>query len=129
MGEKYKSFFINLGVGVPVVVLVYWLDAGRGYPFLHCLCDGFFVAAVLLLGVGGLRGVRNKGVFDVVGFGISSVAKITFPFLKGEQEEDIYDYRQRKAERRKEAGGLLAAGTVYLILSVLVLCLYYMTRG
>ena len=129
MNEKYKDFLINLAVGVPVVLLVYRLDAGRGYPFLHCLCDGFFVAAALLLGVGGLRAVRNRGAFDVVSFGISSVAKTTFPFLKGDKEEDIHGYRERKAEQRKGAGGLLAAGAVYLALSVLVLCLYYMIRG
>lgn len=126
MSEKYKELLINLAIGVFVVVFVYWLDAGRGYPFLHCLSDGFFVAAVLLLGVGGLRGVRNKGAFDVVGFGVSSVAKTTFPFLKGEKEESIYEYRERKAEQRKGAGGLLAAGAIYLVLSILVLCLYYM---
>lgn len=126
MNEKYKTFLINLVIGAIVAALVYWLNTDRGYPLLHSLCNGFFVAAVILLGVGGLRFVRNKGAFDVAGFGFSSVLRITFPFLYGNKEEDIHEYRERKAQERKDAGGLLTAGAVYMVLSVLALCLYYM---
>lgn len=126
MNEKYKAFLVNLASGAVVAALVYWLNTGRGYPLLHSLCDGFFVAAVMLLGVGGLKFVRNKGVFDVAGFGFSSAVKLAFPFLGDNKEEDIHGYRERKAQERKGAGGLLAAGVVYMVLSVLTLCLYYM---
>ena len=126
MSDKFKDFVVCLVSGAIITVLVYLLSAGRGYPFLHSLCDGFFVAAALLLGVGGLRAIRNKGAFDVAGYGISSALRTTFPLLRGDQDEDIMGYRQRKAERRKGAGGLLTAGVVYLVLSVIVLFLYYM---
>ena len=126
MNEKCKVFLINFVSGAFVTVLVYWLNIERGYPLLHSLCNGFFVAAVMLLGVGGLRFVRNKGAFDVAGFGFSWVIRITFPFLGDNKEEDIHGYRERKAQERKDAGGLLAAGTIYMALSVLALCLYYM---
>lgn len=129
MNEKYKAFLVNLACGVPVTALVFWINVKQGYPFLHCLCNGLFVAAVLLLGVGGLRGVRNKGAFDVAGFGLSSIVRISLPFLGGDKEEDIYEYRQRKAEKRKGGSGLLAAGAIYLALSVIVLCLYYTGRS
>ena len=125
MNEKYKSFLINLACGAFMAALVYWLNTGRGYPLLHSLCNGFFVAAVMLLGMGGLKAVRNKGAFDVAGFGFSSVVKIALPFLGDNKEEDIHEYRERKAQKRKGAGGLLAAGAVYMALSVLALCLYY----
>lgn len=125
MNEKYKAFLTNLTVGAFVTALVYWLNTGRGYPLLHSLCNGFFVAAVMLLGVGGLKTVRNKGAFDVAGFGFSSVIKIALPFLGDNKEEDIHEYRERKAQERKGAGGLLAAGAVYMALSLLSLCLYY----
>lgn len=126
MNEKYKTFLMDLGVGAVVTALVFWLNEGRGYPFFHSLCNGFFVAAVMLLGVGGIRAARNKGTFDVAGFGLSWMAYTAFPFLRGDrEEEDIHEYRQRKAQERRGAGGLLAAGAIYLALSVLALCLYY----
>ena len=108
---------------------VYRLSAGRGYPLLHSLCDGFFVAAVLLLGVGGLRALRNRGAFDVAGYGISSAVRVTFPFLGNGEREDIMEYRRRKAEKRRSAGGLLLAGAVYLVLSLITLGVYYGGRG
>ena len=125
MNEKYKAFLVNLVCGAVVAALVYWLNTGRGYPFFHSLCNGFFVAAVMLFGVGGLKAVRNKGTFDVAGFGFSSTVKLAFPFLGDNKEEDIHEYRERKAQERKGAGGLLAAGAVYMALSVLTLCLHY----
>ena len=129
MNEKFKSVLGNLAVGAPVAAAVTWLNVTRGYPFLHCLCDGLFVSAVLLLGLGGLRGVRNKGTFDVVGFGFSTAVRIALPFLHGEEDADVYEYSQRKAEKRKGAGGLLAAGAVYLVLSIVALALYYAIRS
>ena len=126
MSDKFKDFLVCLALGVVITVPVYLLSAGRGYPFLHSLSDGFFVAAALLLGVGGLRIVRNRGAFDVAGYGISSVVQTAFPFLRGDRDEDVIEYRQRKAEKRKGAWGLITAGTVYLALSVTVLFLYYM---
>ena len=126
MSDKRKEFLTHLILGALITVPAYLLSAGRGYPVLHSLCDGFFVAATILLGVGGLRGVRNRGAFDVAGYGISSVLHTTFPSLWKDKDEDIVGYRQRKAESRKGARGLLAAGAVYLALSVIVLCLYYM---
>lgn len=126
MSDKRKEFLTYLILGALITVPAYLLSAGRGYPVLHSLCDGFFVAATILLGVGGLRGVRNRGAFDVAGYGISSVLHTTFPSLWKDKDEDIVGYRQRKAESRKGARGLLAAGAVYLALSVIVLCLYYM---
>ena len=126
MSDKCKEFLSHLILGAVITVSVYFLSAGRGYPVLHSLCDGFFVAAVLLLGVGGLRAIRNKGAFDVAGYGLSSAVLTAFPFLRGDKDEDIIEYRQRKTEKRKGAWGLLVAGAVYLMLSIIVLFLYYM---
>lgn len=129
MNEKFKSFLGDLALGALVAAAVTWLNVTRGYSFLHCLCDGFFVSAVLLLGLGGLRGVRNKGAFDIAGYGLNTAVRIAFPFLHGKEDADVYEYSQRKAEKRKGAGGLLAAGTVYLVLSIIVLAMYYAVRS
>ncbi len=129
MREKGRELAVSFATGALVAAAVYRLSAGRGYPLLHSLCDGFFVAAVLLLGVGGLRALRNRGAFDVAGYGISSAVRVTFPFLGNGEREDIMEYRRRKAEKRRSAGGLLLAGAVYLVLSLITLGVYYGGRG
>ena len=123
MTEKRKDILSNILIGAVIAALILWMDISRGYPVLHCLCDGFFVAGVLLFGLGGLRGVRNKGAFDVAGYGLKTTVETFLPFLRGE-EEDIHAYRERKSKERKGAKGLLLAGTGYLVLSVLVFILY-----
>lgn len=104
------------------------------YPeisIFHKLCDGFFVAGVLIFGVGALKFFRNKGTFDVLSYGVSSLVYTAIPMLdKREPEqrnEDFYGYTQRKREERKPASELLIAGGVYLALALVMLVLYSVT--
>ena len=124
MNEKTRTFLRNLGAGALIAALVFWMDATREYGVLRCLCDAFFVAAVMLLGVGGIRAVSNQGVFDVMGFGLKYTVELVLPFLRSDEKEDIHQYRERKAGGRKSAREILLAGTVYLVLSVVVLVFY-----
>ena len=124
MSEKKKDFLFNLIAGAVVAVLVFALGMSRGYEITRCVCDGFFVAAVMLIGIGGLKGVRNKGVFDVTGYGIKSAID-AIPIFHHSEKEDIEQYRQRKAKERRGASGMLLAGAVYLILSIAALGIYY----
>lgn len=121
MREKGRSLIRSIAIGAIVSVLAFGISAGRGNAIVHSLCDGFFVAAVLLLGVGILRAIRNTGAFDVAGYGIHSALSA---FGKN-SPEDFMEYRRRKAGKRKGAGSLLVAGTAYLVLSFAMLGLYY----
>lgn len=138
MTDSMKNFLISLAYGGAIVVLAFAIsygqrdnfmfDKGSVDVFLHCLCDGLFVAAVMLLGTGGLKAVRNQGVFDVMGFGMKSVIEWTIPMLRREEKEDLQAYRERKEAVRKSAKSLLLAGAAYLVLAVICLPVYYFFR-
>lgn len=123
MSEKLRDFLTHLVSGVIIAAAVFFLNQGRGYPTIQCLCDGCFVAAVFLLGIGGIRSAANQGTFDVVGFGLRSMVGMALPVLNWEKET-MEQYRERKTQERKTPAGLLQAGAVYLILSLVTYFFY-----
>ena len=129
MSDKVREFLIYLAAGAVIAAAVLALNLSREYGALRSLCDGFFVAAVLLLGIGGIKAARNKGSFDVAGFGLRHVVDITIPALRREEKEDLQQYRERKAMERKSSVGLLLAGGIYLVLSVIALAVYELAGG
>ncbi len=125
MKEKQRDFLIYLAVGAVIAAAVFALNMSRDYEVTRCVCDGLFVAAAMLLGIGGIRGVRNRGAFDVTGYGIKTALETALPILRhGNGKETMGDYRQRKAAERKSARGMLLAGAVYLVLSLAALAVY-----
>ena len=129
MNEKLRDFLVNLATGAVIAVAVFALNMSREYGVLRCLCDGFFVAAVLLLGIGGIKAARNKGTFDVAGFGLRNVVDLTIPALRREEKEDLRQYQERKAMERKSSKGMLLAGLAHLVLAFLALALYELAGG
>lgn len=129
MSDKVRELLIHLAIGAAISVAVLALNLSREYGVLRSLCDGFFTAAVLLLGIGGIKAVRNKGVFDVSGFGLRHVVDMTLPAFRREEKEDLQQYRERKALERKSSVGLLLAGGVYLALAVIALVVYELAGG
>lgn len=126
MSEKKKDFLVNLVFGAMIAAAVFALNMSREYGFLRSLCDGAFVAAALLLGIGGLKGIRNKGAFDVTGYGLKSAVETAIPFLRHGEKETMDEYRERKAKERRDSRGMLLAGVVYLVLALLSLILFHL---
>ena len=129
MSGKVRELLIYLAAGAAVTAAVFALNLSREYGVPRSLCDGLFVAAVLLLGVGGIKAARNKGTFDVAGFGLRHVVDMSIPVLRREEKEDLQQYRERKALERKSSASLLLAGGVYLVLSVIALVIYELAVG
>lgn len=88
------------------------------------MCDGLFVAAVILLGLGTIKAVGSRGTFDVAGYGLRMAVELAVPALRREEKEDIHQYKKRKEAERKSPAGLLLAGAVYLVLSLAALAVY-----
>lgn len=141
MSQKKKVFLINLiaGLAVAVAVFLYGLSMplsdGRTElqtgDYLRCIADGFTVSAVMLLGVGGIKFVRNKGAFDVLGYGMTTAVHMFLPMMKphdrlGDREEAFLDYRERKEKTRKGASGELMAGAVHMVLALVFIAVYYL---
>ncbi len=126
MDEKRKGILIYLGIGSVIAIAVIVLNWQKAYAWTHLLCDGFFVAAVALLGFGGLKFTRNQGVFDMLTYSVSTTFQLHYPFTKmnsplEERPETFIDYKERKRAKRKPASELLWSGLVYLVLAVIML--------
>ena len=129
MQQKKKDFATGICIGLSILIVLLVSNPQHVDSILWRLCDGFFVAAVLVMGFGGLMHARNKGVFDMMEYSVSSVFRLKFPgFSIGrarEDEEDFIAFRDRKAGARRSASGFLWSGGIYLIFSVIFLILYY----
>lgn len=128
MSEKTRDFLASLATGAVIGAAVFALNLSREYPVTRCACDGLFVAAVFLLGIGVIKLARNKGTFDVAGFGLHSVVAMVIPALRREEKEDLYQYRERKAQERRSSAGMLLAGAMYLALSLVALLVYELVQ-
>lgn len=129
MQNKRLDFWVNLGVGAVIALSVILLNLEQEYGVAQRVCDGCFVAAVILLGSAGLVFARNNGTFDMITYSVRSVFQVHFPNSEIEERkhrESFVDYTERKKGERKMHSGLWQAGLVYLILSAVALVIYYM---
>ena len=128
MTQKRKDILVNLIVGLVVALAVTLLNPQMVDNLIQRICDGCFVAAVLLLGFGGLMFARNQGTFDMMTYSMASVFRLHMPAasIGHARDEDFATYKERKAQKRKSPAGSLIAGAVYLALSVILLVIYYM---
>ena len=133
MSEKRKSILFQICTGAVIAAAVAILGWTRGHSVLRMLCDGCFVAAVILLGMGGLKFARNQGTFDMMTYSLKAVFHLHFPFSKmnsplEEREEDFADYKERKRAKRKSPSDMLWAGLLYLLASVVFLGIYLLAN-
>ena len=84
---------------------------------VRVICDILFLLASVSFGIGGLKYVYSKGLFDGIGYAIIT--------LRGKGERTGYtEYRQRN----RESGGIapcLMAGGILLMLSLLFTAVFY----
>ncbi len=123
-GETISAFI----AGALIAVAVFALGMSRANGVLRSVCDGFFVAGGLLLGVGALKWVRNRGAFDTVSYSVSSTFRTHLPGAAGRERETIYDYRERKEKSRRPSLPVLLAGAVYMLLSIIALAVFHIAE-
>lgn len=125
MTEKRKSFLGNLLLGFSIAMLVIIIKWNEDTGIVHKLCDGFFVAAAMLLGLAGLKFARNGGTFDMMMWGIDSALRMTFPWVMKERKDvDFVAFKERKKEIRQNARAELLSGLVFLALTLIFLVIY-----
>ena len=135
MSETRKKVLIDLISGLLIVAFLVYINRNEGFSIVHLLHNGTFAAGVLLLGLGGLKQMRNKGIFDVIGYGFGTAMHNFLPWTRSEQnrlegrEERFEDYQERKQAERKAAADLLISGGIYMALSVALLVIYLLTEG
>lgn len=94
------------------------------------LCDGCFLAAVMLLGVGLLVMIDNNGLFDAFGYSARFIFNLLIPGPgKGKPKESFVEYRQRRHEKPAMYGFLLLSGGFYLLAAFVFLLLFNLAGG
>ena len=126
MSRKTKSYLKNLSVGLAIGLAVYFANSQGLENLYGRLCDSCFVPGVLLVCYGGLVFCRNRGAFDTLSYGVSSVFRNHVPgaSIGDARQEDFTTWRDRKSAKRKSPAGSLLAGITFLVPAVIFLILY-----
>lgn len=127
--KKLKRYLITIGIGL---LGSFGVAYSKGvfsqtelYKVFHILTDSFFVPAVMITGIGALIFVSNEGAFDGVTYAVTSFIDI-FRKNKKNKYHTYYDYKESKANRDGSFGYLLISGLLFMVLSGIMLWLYYM---
>ncbi|NLX82926.1 MAG: DUF3899 domain-containing protein [Clostridiales bacterium] len=100
-----------------------------GLPFVinaHPLSDGFFVVGLFVTSVGLLVWISSTGFFDIFTYAFRSMLVMFTPFVKPENFPNFYDYKTMRADKRQKAEfTTLVMGLVFIVLSLLMLWIYY----
>ena len=131
-----KKTLIGLAVQL-VIALVIAIPVALGQGFslqgeaaLNCrwLSDGFFVSAVIFIGMGGLFWVSTTGFFDIFSYGFKSLFVLFSPLKKAREFPHYYEYKCEKDAKREGkpiSHTVLVAGLICLAVSLVCLALYY----
>lgn len=121
-----------IGVVIAVLVALYrgfsWnLPAYRNAMYFS---DGFFVAGVIIFGLGALMLVATTGFFDMMSYGVRYALSMVIPAMKKDTAATFYDYKLEKNQKRGKPLYFMAiVGLVLLLLAGICLGLYYNLPG
>ena len=92
---------------------------------MRVLCDGAFLAAVLLCGCGLLVMVANNGIFDTISYASRTILSYFIPSPgPGRNPETFAEYRQRKHQKPGSFGFMVLAGSIYLTMAFIFLLIF-----
>ncbi len=127
--RRYRAWFVTAAVGLAIAGGVVAFEYGNyeDPTALRMLCDGAFVAGVILACFGALALVGSGGAFDAMGFAVRTLLR-KFS-LRKDRFESRLTYGEYKAMRRERKGAdvkcVLFVGVAYLALAAALLGLYY----
>ena len=124
--QYVSALFVGLVIAVPVAFAQGFSLGQASYLSARYLSDGFFVAGMLLGGIGALVWISSTGFFDIFSYGFHSIL-VLFSSLKNPKDhEKYYDYKTMREEKRGQPSYfLLIVGVFFLLLAIICLVLYY----
>ena len=131
MSIKRKDLIANAIAGLLIAMFCFFNTADRGFTVLRRLCDGSFVAGVMIFGAGVILFCANRGAFNLFGYSARMGLSLIFPIGKNPWDgsrgrETYYDYCERKAqEPAKPVSPLLIVGGGYILIAMILLIIYY----
>lgn len=131
MSDNGKKFLIDSVIGLVIAVVIWIVEdlvhAASAADVFRILSDGFFVAGIAYLAMGGLTWTKNGGVMDGLGFTFKTAfARVRSDFDTARMTFGEYrESREKKASSPKPAllAGLMHTGIalvlflVYLVLT------------
>ncbi|MBR6028569.1 MAG: DUF3899 domain-containing protein [Clostridia bacterium] len=129
--NAHLLWYIGSGVALVIAIvvsLIQGLGLGRSAQVnLRALSDGFFVAGVLVCGVGLLMLIDTTGFFDMLLYGLQGLWHRLTPFLHPKGQEAFYDFKTARASRRgKTRWELVLVGVGCFLIAGIFLIFYYM---
>lgn len=127
--RNIKKLLVTLGISLLGVILISWMrgifDKNTEQEIFHVLCDAFFIVGIITTGIALLVFVSNEGAFDMIIYGTTMF--INWFRRKSERKyETYYDYHLEKSKNKSSFGSILIIGIFLLLMSVLMLILYYL---
>ncbi len=121
--KKYLIYAAASAVAVLVIATILGVfTATNAKDATMVICDAFFVAGVLLGGVGILSWIGKSGTFDIFSY---SAKVIVYKFRPKAKLDNFYDYKQDKEKNRKPwLKELTICGGICILLAVVMLVVY-----
>lgn len=125
-GNSLADFIIAAGIGLVISAAYFFLALrGSSRSVSHLLCNGLFIASVILLGFGGLSLVNKAGLFDIVQFGFKQIKEtIKYGMTMNKDARVDIDYQgfqNKKRSKRKGRWSWVITGFLYFIAAFIVL--------
>lgn len=128
--KTLKSIGIQFGIAAVLSIAVAFANglsfSDDMYLIWHHLCDGFFIVAVMYVGVGSLLWISATGFFDIFGYAVKFIAHRFSPSHRDERFT-YYDYKCEQNDKREGkpiTHTVLIAGLLVLACSFVCLGLY-----
>ncbi len=125
MKPNLKRYLISIGVGCLIALAVMLIrnifSETDTNQILVILNDAFFISGTCLTCVGGLVFVSNKGMFNMLGYGISTLFAVRFKNLRDRKYRDFYEYKKAKEEKQHSYAYLLLVGLAFIAVSLVLL--------
>lgn len=105
--KPWLKYFIAFGVGLVMMVLLFWkfgLFSGEklyDFEIYRIVADSCFVPGILIFSSGALVWVSRNGAFDALGYSIKYFFNIRFRRDNELTKETFYEYKERRSKEPK----------------------------
>lgn len=115
-GRGYAGWLICAAAALAICAAVVLYERSYAdWSLARMICDGFFVAGVVLAGLGALAWVANFGGFTALGYGwYLLVRKLSASRARFEERLSYLEYVRQRREKRKDPTCILGTGLICL---------------
>lgn len=126
-GRRYAGWLICAAAALAICAAVVLYERSYAdWSLARMISDGFFVAGVMLVGLGALVWVANFGGFTALGYGwYLLVRKLSASRARFEERLSYPEYVQRRREKRKDPICILGTGLICMAAAGVFLYLHW----